>query len=125
VAAVATSPATLARAHVLELLAAAGIAATGDVGAFYPQPAGVLVELPTLTARTLGKSATFEVPIQVVSGDPYSAGEYVIDRLLALADDVAGAVRSITYRPTTWSSSSNAEPLPAVEVTATVTVSTA
>jgi hypothetical protein len=123
VAAVATSPATLARAHVLELLAAAGIAATGDVGAFYPQPAGVLVELPTLIGRTLA-ATTFELPIQVVSGDPYSAGEHVIDRLLALADDVAAAVRSITYRPTTWSSSSNAEPLPAVEVTVTVTVST-
>lgn len=104
----------------LELLEAASIPATRDPGAFYPQPTGVLVGLPALVGR--GQNGrTFELSVLVVSGDPLNA-ELPVNRLYAIADDVATVLRTATYRPSSWRSSSNAEPLPALELLVTVTV---
>lgn len=119
--AVSTSTAAVrAIEAVLGMLADAGIDATRDAGAFYPQPAGVLVSLPTL-ARRGGASRTFELPVLCVSGDPLNS-ELAIDRIYALADDCALALSTDNYRPSSWRSSGNAEPLPALELTVTVTV---
>jgi hypothetical protein len=115
-----THPATRALEAVVDELAAAGIEATRDAGAFYPQPVGVLVALPGLVSRGLG-FRSFELIVYVVSGDPLNSTA-AVDRLYALADDVALALAIDTYRPGGWRSSVNAEPLPAVELTATVTV---
>ena len=118
----ATSSSSAVRAidALLGLLADAGIAASRDAGAFYPQPVGVLVGLPTLTGRLLA-GASFTVPVLVVSGDPFNS-ELAVDRAYALADDVALALRTENYRPSSWRSSVNAEPLPAIELAVTVTV---
>lgn len=115
-----THPATRAIETLLELLAAAGVEATRDAGAFYPQPVGVLVGLPGLAGRGLA-TRTFTVPVLVVSGDPLNA-ELAVDRLFALADDVALALRTDAYSPSSYRSSVNAEPLPALELAVTVTV---
>lgn len=115
-----TTAATRAIRALLELLDDAGIAATRDAGAFYPQPVGVLVGLPTLTRRSLG-SRTFTVAVLIVSGDPFNS-ELAVDRAYALADEVALALRTEAYRPSSWRSSVNAEPLPAIELDVTVTV---
>ena len=120
-----TSPtATAAGTRAIEALVAAlveaGVEATRDAGAFYPQPAGVLVGLPTLVSRGIA-SHTFTVPVLVVSGDPLNATP-AVDRIYALADDVAHALDESNYRPSSWRSSVNAEPLPAIELTVTVTV---
>jgi hypothetical protein len=104
----------------LELLSDAGIEASRDAGAFYPQPVGVLVGLPTLVRRALA-TRVFTIPVLVVSGDPFNS-ELAVDRVYALADDCALALRTAEYRPTSWRSGVNAEPLPAVELTVTVTV---
>ena len=104
----------------LELLADASIDATRDAGAFDPNPIGVLVGLPTLTGRTLG-AWRFEIPVVVVTGDPLNTAA-AVDRLYAIADDVALAVKTLGYRPTTWAGSSRVEPLPALEITVSVTV---
>jgi hypothetical protein len=45
-----------------------------------------------------------------------------VDRIYALADDVALALAVNTYRVSNYRSSVNAEPLPALELTATLTV---
>jgi len=119
----AASAASRAIEGVLDVLAAAGITATRDPGAFYPQPVGVLVGLPTLSRRGLA-SHTFSIPVLVVSGDPLN-DELPVDRVYALADDVALALAIDQYRPSSWAGGVNAEPLPAVELTATVTVTTA
>lgn len=103
----------------LQLLDDAGITATRDAGAFYPQPVDVLVGLPTLVRRTLA-ARIFTIPVLVVSGDPLNS-TLAIDRVYALADDVALALKVEGYRPSSWRSSVNAEPLPAVELTVTVT----
>jgi hypothetical protein len=117
----ATTPATLARADLLAKLDVGGVDdATGDAGAFHPQPVGVLVGLPALVGRTLA-GWTFEVPILVVSGDPLNS-ELAVDRVYAIADDVALILSTASYRPSSWRSSSNAEPLPALELAVTVTV---
>ena len=113
-------PATRSVDAVLALLEAAGIEATRDAGAFYPQPVGVLVGLPALVRRGLA-FRTFELAVLAVSGDPLNAPANV-DRLYALADDVALVLEVDAYRVSSWRSSVNAEPLPAVELTATVTV---
>lgn len=105
---------------VLDLLEADGITATDDAGAFYPQPCGVLVGLPTLAGRGL-RSQTFTVPVTVVSGDPLNHS-LPVARIYALADDCAAALSINTYRPTSWAGSTNAEPLPAIELAATVTL---
>ena len=116
------SLATRARAALEAELAEAGIEATGDAGAFHPQPVGVLIGLPTLVSRGLAAS-TFTIPVLVVSGDPLSTAPQV-DRAFALADEVAAALSTAAYRPTSYRSSSSAEPLPAIELIVTVTVST-
>jgi hypothetical protein len=118
--ALATAPAARARAAIVGLLADAGIDATLDAGAFFPQPIGVLVGLPTLDGANLA-ARRFRVPVLIVSGDPLNA-PYVVDRIYALADDVAIALRTLAYRPSSWSGGPNAEPLPAVELDVTVTV---
>jgi len=117
---VATSAGIRALEALLDMLAAAGIEATRDAGAFYPQTVGVLVGLPTLTGRLVA-GHTFTVPVWVVSGDPLNA-DLAVDRLYALADDVAYALATDNYQPSSWRSSVNAEPLPALELTVTVTV---
>lgn len=114
------APATRALEAVLAQLEDAGIAATRDAGAFYPQPVGVLVEMPALAGRLLS-SRTYEIAVLIVSGDPLNSTA-AVDRVYALADDVALALATDSYRPSSWRSSVNAEPLPAVELTATVTV---
>jgi len=98
----------------------AGITATRDPGAFYPQPVGVLVGLPELVSRGVGLR-TFTVPVHVVSGDPFNATPPV-DRAFALADEVALALHTDTYRPSSYRSSVNAEPLPAITLDVTVSV---
>jgi hypothetical protein len=118
--AVVATEASLARRELAAMLEAAGIEGSLDAGTFYPTPIGVLIGLPTLTERGLA-SRTFEVPVLVVSGDPLNS-EAVVDRVLALADDVALALRTDRYAPSSWRSSSNAEPLPAIELPVTVTV---
>jgi hypothetical protein len=115
-----TTLASRARASILEQLEAAGIEASGDAGAFYPQPVGVLVGLPALAGRGLA-SSTYSVPVLVVSGDPLNSLT-AVDRIYALADDVAAVLRTDTYRPSQWRSSANAEPLPAIELEVTITI---
>lgn len=115
-----THPATRAINAALAALEAAGIDATRDPGSFYPQPIGVLVGLPALSRRTQA-SRVYELSVLVVSGDPLNA-ELPVDRLYALADDCALALRVDTYSVSSWRSSVNAEPLPALEMTATLTV---
>jgi len=117
--AVSLTPATRAIEETLDVLEEAGIAATRDAGAFYPQPAGVLVGLPTLESRGLAVR-TYTIPVLVVSGDPLNS-ELAVDRLYALADDVALALRTDNFRPSSYRSSVNAEPLPALELAVTVT----
>jgi len=107
-------------ATTLAVLADAGIDATRDAGAFYPQPVGVLVGLPTLLRRTFA-GATYEVPVLVVSGDPLNE-ELPVDRLYALADDCARAIGTDTYRPSSYQTSANAEPLPAIELAQILTL---
>lgn len=114
------SPAVRALDAVLAELDAAGITASRDAGAFYPAPVGVLVRLPALTSRLLG-ARTYEISVLVVSGDPLNATPPV-DRIYALADDVALALAVDAYEPTNYRSGVNAEPLPAVELRAVVTV---
>lgn len=118
---VAASPGLRAIAALLELLDDAGIDAQRDAGKFYPQPLGVLVGLPTLISRGLA-ARTFTVPVLVVSGDPLNS-ELAVDRLYSLADEVALACRTENYRPSSWRSGVNAEPLPALELAVTVTES--
>ena len=116
----AATPATDAMALVLAALEGAGIGASRDAGAFYPQPVGVLVGLPALVSRLLAAS-TFDVPVLIVSGDPLNSIQRV-DRLYALADECAEALRESAYRTSSWRSAPNAEPVPALEITVTVTV---
>lgn len=114
------NPAVRALDALLAALGDAGIEASRDAGAFFPQPVGVLVTLPALVAWTLA-ARTYEIGVLVVSGDPLNSSANV-DRLFALADDVALALSIDKFRPSSWRSGVNAEPLPAVELTATVTV---
>jgi hypothetical protein len=120
VSAVATTPASRVLDSVLAALDAAGITASRDAGAFYPQPVGVLVGLPALVRRSLA-ARVFEIAVFVVSGDPLNSPA-TVDRLFALADDVALALGVDAYRPSTWRSTVNAEPLPAVELTVTYSI---
>ena len=116
----ATHPATRALEAVLAELELEGIPATREPANFYPQPAGVLVGLPALVKRTQA-ARVFEITVLVVSGDPLNVA-LAVDRLYALADDVALALAVDAYRVSSYRSSSNAEPLPALELTATLTV---
>lgn len=115
-----TASALTAIEAVVDQLAASGITAVRDAGAFYPQPIGVLVGLPSLVKRGQG-FVSYQVPILVVSGDPLNE-ELAVDRLYALADDAARAVRTDQYRPSSFPTSANAEPLPAIEMAALVTL---
>lgn len=117
-----TAGAVAAMQATVAALADAGVQATTDAGAFYPQPIGVLVGLPSLVERGLA-SSTYSVPVSVVSGDPLNE-ELPVQRLFALADDCARAVRTDQYRPGSWSGSVNVEPLPAIEMAAVVTLET-
>lgn len=112
-------PATRAVLAVLAELEDAGIDATRDPGKFYPQPVGVLVGLPALVSRTQG-ARTYEIAVLVVSGDPLNT-ELAVDRLYSLVDDVALVLRCDSYRVSSWRSSVNAEPLPALELPVTIT----
>jgi hypothetical protein len=109
-----------ARSALAAQLTGSGITAATDPGAFFPDPLGVLVGLPSLVARGL-YSRTYTIPVTVVSGDPLNSLE-ATDALLALADDVALAVAADTYTPTSWGGGPNTEPLPAIEILATITV---
>lgn len=116
------SAASRALDELLELLTEGGVSATRDSGAFLPAPIGVLVGLPSWIASTLA-ARTFEVPVLVVSGQPLNTSA-AVDRLYAEADAIAALLACDSYRPASWSSSSRVEPLPAVEILATVTVYT-
>jgi hypothetical protein len=115
------SAASAAIDAVVALLADQGVTATRDPGAFHAAPVGVLVGLPSMTNATLG-ARVYEIPVWIVSSDPLSSPAEV-DALYALADDVAFALGSDNYRPTSWPGAGvNSEPLPAVLVTAVATV---
>jgi hypothetical protein len=111
--------AVVARKALAAMLRDGGVDATLDAGAFYPQPVGVLVGLPSLVDRTLA-GAIFTCPVLVVSGDPLST-LLAVDRLYALADECAGLLSLSTYEPASYSTSANAEPLPAIALTVTLT----
>lgn len=113
-------PASRAIAAVLERLQDAGVDATRDAGAFHPAPIGVLVGLPSLTFRLLA-SRTFSVPVRVVSADPLNTTT-AVERLYALADQLADLLSCDSYRPVEWIGGVNADPLPAVLLETTVTV---
>jgi len=114
------TPASRAVEAVVNQLDAAGIPATRDAGAFYPQPLGILVGLPELTGWGHG-TRTFQIPVHVVSGDPLN-DLLAVDRVLTAADAVADALDIAAYRPTSSDLNVNAEPLPAYELLAVVTV---
>jgi hypothetical protein len=108
----------------VELLAEAGITASRDASTFAAELAGigVLAGLPSKIGGTLSGS-TFEVPVYVVSGDLVNTAE-AVDRLYAEADEIAAVLRTLLYRPTTWGGRAGSEPLSAIEVLATLTVTT-
>lgn len=110
---------SLAVERLLSMLDDAGVEATRDPGSFFPQPIAVLVGLPTLERRTQGGACTFSIPVLVVSGDPFNT-PLAVDRALAMADECALALAVDNYRPSSWKSGPNAEPLPAYELTVTV-----
>jgi hypothetical protein len=114
------STASVALDAVLALLDEAGIAATRDPGAFFPQPLGVAVGLPTLEGATLG-ARTYSVPVYVVSGEPLTNAERV-DELYAHADRVAAALNTDTYSPFDYRGTPNVEPLPAVRLDVIATI---
>ena len=64
---------------------------------------------------------TYEVSVLVVSGDPLNS-PLAVDRLFALADDVALALGVDAYAPDNYRSAANAEPLPALALSVTLTV---
>jgi len=105
----------------LAQLADSGIEATRDAGAFYPQPLGVLVGLPSLVGGTL-RGRTYTVPVYVVSGQPLSTPENV-SALYDLADAVAASLDVATYQPFDFrGSAANAEALPAVQLDVTASI---
>lgn len=112
--------ATMAIEALLVLLGDAGIEAKRDPGAFFPQPLGVLVGLPSHVGGTLG-ARTYTIPIYVVSGEPLSTTERV-DDLYDLADRVSAAVDANGFEPYDFRGTANNEPLPAVRLTAVATV---
>lgn len=113
------NPAARALEAVLALLEDAGITATRDAGSFVPAPVGVLVGLPSWMGSTLA-GRVFEIPVLVVSGDPLSEPANV-DRIYAIADEIADVAGASSYRPATWTSSARPEPLPALEIIVTAT----
>jgi hypothetical protein len=109
------SPASRILEATLGRLADAGIEASRDPGATFPQPLAVLVGLPTLAGWTQA-GRTYTVPVYVVSSDPLN-DESRIDRALALTDAVAFVLGADNYRPSAWRSSVNAQPLESFELT--------
>jgi hypothetical protein len=105
--------------HVVIELENAGIPATRNPAAFFPAPIGVLVGMPSAVSRTMG-ARTLRIPVHVVLADPPTPSS--VDALYAIADDVADALNLATYEPAEWSGNVNAEPLPAVRLSALVTV---
>ena len=115
-----TTPAARAVQAVVDKLQAAGIGATRDEGAFFPQPVGVLVGQPALTSRLLA-ARSFTVPVLAVSADPLNSPAR-FDRVYALADDVSSALNEAAYRVSSWQQTRTSEPLFALEISAIVTV---
>jgi hypothetical protein len=99
----------------------AGVPATRDAGSFYPQGIGVLIGLPSLIARGLA-NRTYSVPVRAVSSDPLNTLA-AVDALYALADQLTGLLDADTYTPQDWFGGVNREPLPAILIETTVTVS--
>jgi hypothetical protein len=112
--------ASVALDAVLALLEEAGIEATRDPGAFYPQPLGVAVGLPTLEGGTMG-ARTYSIPVYVVSGEPLSNAERV-DELYSHADAVMRALNADAYAPFDYRGTPNVEPLPAVRLDVVATI---
>ncbi len=108
---------------VLALLDDAGITASRDAETFAAElgSIGVLVGPPSRVGGTLS-AGTFEIPIYVIAGDPVNTAD-AVDALYLEADAIARELRTLTYRPTTWGGRSGSEPLSAIEITVTVTVS--
>jgi|SRR5215831_7486834 len=118
---VTLTAASAARQHVLDVLESEGIPASLDAGAFFPAPCAALIGLPTLLGRGLA-SSSWSIPVTVVSGDTVNTVE-AVDRLYAMADAIADALNESGYRPRSWQAGVNREPLPAVEIVCTVTLS--
>jgi hypothetical protein len=116
-----TPPAVRAIEVVLDRLELAGVPATRDAGAFHPQGLGVLVGLPLLTARGLALR-TYSVPVRVVSSDPLNS-VLAVDSLYLLADELAGLLDADAYVPQEWQGGVNRDPLPAVLLEITVSIS--
>jgi hypothetical protein len=106
---------------VIDALETVGITATRDAGAFYAQPMGVLVGLPSLTDRGLA-FRTFAVPVHVVSGTAFNTVG-AVDALYAVADLATGALGVDSYMPAEWGGGPNVDPLPSLLILAVVTVS--
>lgn len=106
---------------VLAALVDAGVPATDDPGAFYPDPIRALVGIPALTARGLA-NASYRVPVTVVSGDPLTDAKKTAN-LITTAEDAALVLSVTEYRSTSWGGGVNSEPLPAIEMEAVVSLS--
>lgn len=100
-------------------LTAAGLSATRDPGAFYPSPIGCLVGMPRVQMSGLSYM-TLEVPVHVVCSDPPSVGS--VDALYSAAGIAANALMTADIEPREWSGGPNAESLPSLLITATVSV---
>ena len=106
--------------EVVGTLTAAGLSATADAGAFYPDPIGCLVGIPSLVAKGLAHT-TVEVPVHVVSASPLDARlrDELFDTALAAAD----ALGVSEFDLDGWGGNVNQSDLPAYLLTVTVTYS--
>lgn len=104
---------------VVTLLTDAGLQATRDAGAFYPQSVACLVGMPTVVTSGL-QYRTLQVPVHVVSADPPSSSS--VDAMYAVADTAARALKTNSYEPADWTGGPNADALPSILITATVSV---
>jgi hypothetical protein len=91
---------------------------TRDPSKFHPAPVGVIVGAPTITGFTLS-AVTFTTAVLVVATETLTAA--TLDRILTVVLQVCEAVQVPEARPSSWSGGPNLEPLPAYEITATVT----
>ena len=107
---------------VVDVLTEAGLQATRDAGAFYPNTVACLVGMPTVKSSGLAYR-TMEVPIHVVTSDPPSARS--VDALYAAAEIAAAALQTDAYAPQTWSGGPNADSLPSILINAVVSFETA
>lgn len=106
---------------VVATLQGAGLRATRDAGAFYPSPVSCLVGMPTV-ARTGLAHRTLEVPVHVVTADPPSPKS--VDALYSAAEIAAAALDVADYAPGDWAGGPNADALPSITITATVSIAT-